>query len=97
MQFIVVLQPLEQFQTQGPPANFAEVEQAEEVQAKALYKSGAARQIWAIMTERKGAIGLFEAASDAELQKFVNSFPMVQKGYVEHMVFPVGPFAAFSQ
>ena len=97
MQFIVVLQPLEQFQTQGLPADFAEVEQAEEVQAKALYKGGAARQIWAIKTERKGAIGLFEAASGDELQSLVNSFPMVQKGYVQHMVFPVGPFAAFAQ
>lgn len=96
MQFIVVFQPLEQFQTQAPPADYAEVEQAEEVQAQAVYKGGAARQIWAIKTQRKGAIGLFEAGSDEELQDLVNSFPMVQKKYVEHMVFPLAPFAAFA-
>ena len=97
MQFIVVFQPREQFQTPGLPADFAEVELAEEVQTKALYKRGVIRQLWAINTERKGAIGLFEAASDGELQDVIDSFPMAQKDYAEHMVFPVGPFAAFSQ
>ena len=97
MQFIVVFQPREQFQTEGFPADFAEVELAEQVQAKALYKSGVARQLWALKTERKGAIGLFEAASDDELHEIINSFPMVQNEYADHMVFPVGPFAAFAQ
>ena len=97
MQFIVVFQPKEQFQTQGPPADLAEVELAEGVQTKALYKGGAVRQCWSISTDRKGAIGLFEAASEHELRNVINSFPMVQKDYVDQAVYQVGPFDAFTQ
>ena len=97
MQFILVLQPHQRFQTEGAPADFAETELAEQVQAKALYKSDIARQIWAINTERKGAVGIFEAASADEMQDVINSFPMVQKDYVEHLVLPIGGFPAFSE
>jgi muconolactone delta-isomerase len=81
MQFIVVFQPKEKFRTDGPPADFAQVEQAEQVQAKALYKRGDLRQIWGLKTAGKGAVGLFEAASPDELQSLIASFPMVQKDY----------------
>ena len=95
MQFIVVFHPKDKFRTEGPPADFAQVEQAEQVQAKALYKSGDIRQIWALKKEGKGAVGLFEAASEAQLHEMVASFPMVQKEYADHEVFPLGPFEAF--
>ena len=97
MQFIVVFQPKEAFRTAGPPADFPQVEQAEQVQAKALYRSGGVRQIWALQTEGKGAVGLFEAASQDELRSMIGSFPMIQKGYADHQVFPLGPFEAFAQ
>ena len=97
MQFIVVFHPKEKFRTEGPPADFAHVEQAEQVQAKALYKSGGIRHIWALKKEGKGAVGLFEAASREELQSMVASFPMVQKDYADHEVFPLGPFEAFAE
>lgn len=97
MQFIVVFRPKAEFKTQGPPADYAQVEQAEEAQAKALYKSGGARQIWALQTEGKGAVGLFEAASPEELQSMVASFPMVQKHYADAEVLPLGPFGAFAE
>lgn len=97
MQFIVVLHPKDRFRTGDAPADFAQVEQAEEVQAKALYKSGALRQVWGLNTEGEGAVGLFEAASQEELQSMIASFPMVQKGYVDTQVFPLGPFGAFTQ
>ena len=96
MQFIVVFQPKDKFRTDGPPADFAQAEQAEQVQAKALYKTGGIREIWALKTEGKGAVGLFEAASRDELDSMVASFPMVQKGYADHQVFPLGPFEAFA-
>lgn len=96
MQFIVVIQPRAQLQARGLPADFADVEDAEQARAQSLYKCDVARQLWAIKTDRKGAIGLFEAASEGELQEVINSFPMVQKDYVEYQVFPVGAFAGFT-
>ena len=95
VQFLVVFHPKDKFRTEGPPADFAQVEQAEQVQAKALYKSGGIRQLWALKNEGRGAVGLFEAASPDELQSMIASFPMVQKDYADHEVFPLGPFAAF--
>ena len=97
MQFIVVFHPKDKFKTEGPPQDFAQVEQAEEVQAKALYKSGGIRQLWGLKREGKGAVGLFEAASQEELQSMVASFPMVQKDYADYEVFPLGPFGAFTE
>ena len=97
MQFIVVFHPKDKFRTDGPPADFAQVELAEQVQAKALYKSGGLRQTWGLKTEGKGAVGLFEAASPEELQSMIASFPMVQKDYADHEVFPLGPFEAFAE
>ena len=97
MQFIVVFHPKDKIRTEGPPADLAHVELAEQVQAKALYKAGGIRQIWALNTEGKGAVGLFEAASREELQSMVGSFPMVQKGYADHEVFPLGPFEPFAE
>lgn len=96
MQFIVVFQPKDKFRTEGPPADFAQVEQAEQVQAKALYKKGDIREIWALKTEGKGAVGLFEAKTREELDVMIASFPMVQKDYADHQVFPLGPFEAFA-
>ena len=97
MQFIVVFHPKDKFKTEGPPEDFAQVEQAEQVQAKALYRIGGIRQIWALKKEGKGAVGLFEAASQEELQSMITSFPMVQKNYADHEVFPLGPFEAFAE
>ena len=97
MQFIVVFHPKNKFRTEGPPADFAQVELAEQVQAKALYRSGRLRQVWGLKTEGKGAVGLFEAASPEELQSMVASFPMVQKDYADHEVFPLAPFEAFTE
>ena len=97
MQYLVVFQPRASFKTEGKPSDYAEVEQAEQVQSKALYKQGVARQIWGLETERKGAAAIFEAPSDADLQRAVESFPMVQKTYVDYQVFPLGPFGAFAQ
>ena len=97
MQFIVVFQPKQRFRTEGPPADFAQVEQAEQVQAKALYKSGHIRQVWALKADGRGAVGLFEAASEDELRSMIASFPMVQKDYADHEVFPLGPFQAFAE
>lgn len=97
MQFIVVFRPKEKFRTEGPPKDFAHVEQAEEVQAKSLYKSGAIRQIWALKEDGKGAVGLFEAASRDDLQSMIASFPMVQKDYADVEVFPLGPFGPFAE
>ncbi len=97
MQFIVVFHPKDEFRTEGSPADFAQVELAEQVQAKALYKSGGIRQIWALKRPGKGAVGLFEAATQDELQSMVSSFPMVQKDYADHEVFPLGPFGAFAE
>ena len=96
MQYIVVFQPKEKFKTEGPPPDYAQVEQAEGVQAKALYKSGGLRAAWGLKREGKGAVGLFEASSEGELQSLIESFPMVQKAYVDHEVFPLGPFQAFA-
>ena len=95
MQFIVVFQPKDKFRTEGPPADFAQVEQAEQVQAKALYKSGGIRQIWALERAGKGAVGLFEAASREEMESMVASFPMVRRDYADHEIFPLGPFEPF--
>ena len=78
MQFIVVFHPKDKFRTEGPPTDFAQVEQAEQVQAKALYNAGGLRQVWGLKTEGKGAVGLFEAASQEELQSMIASFPMVE-------------------
>ena len=97
MQFIVVFHPKETFKTQGLPEDFAEVEAAEQARAKALYKTGDIRQIWALKKEGKGAVGLFEAGSQEELQAMIASFPMVQKDYADHEVFPLGPFEAFAK
>ena len=97
MQFIVVFHPKEIFKTHGLPKDFAEVEVAEQAQAKALYKSGDIRQIWALKKEGNGAVGFFEAGSQEELQVMIASFPMVQKDYADYQVFPLGPFEAFSK
>ena len=97
MQYLVVFRPKDKFRTEEPPADFAQVELAEQIQAKALYKSGGIRQIWSLQTKGKGAVGMFEAVSADELRSMVASFPMVQKDYVGHEVFPLGPFGAFAE
>ena len=97
MQFLVVFQPKAKFKTEGLPSDFAQVEQAEEVQAKALYKQGVLREVWALKREGKGAVGLFEVHSQDDLQRAIDSFPMVQKDYADAEVFPIGPFEAFGQ
>ena len=97
VQFLVLFHPTEKFRTEGPPADFAEVRQAEQVPAKALYKSGGIRQLWALKKEGKGAVGLFEAPSHDELQSMIASFAMVQTDYADHEVFPLGPFMPFAE
>ena len=97
MQFLVVFHPKDIYQTAEPPADFAQVEQAEEIQAKALYKKEVIRQIWSLKRKGKGAVGIFEVESEDELQKVIGSFPMVQKSYVDHEIFPLGAFGAFAQ
>ena len=97
MEFIVVFHPKDKPKIEGPPEDFAQVERAEQVQAKALYKSGDIRQIWSLKRKGNGALGLFEATSQEELQSMIASFPMVQKGYADHEVFPLGPFEGFAE
>lgn len=97
MQFLVVFHPKDSFQTDGPPADFAQTEQAEGIQAKALYKKEIIRQIWGLERKGKGAVGIFEVESKDKLQEAIDSFPMVQKNYVDYEIFPLGPFGAFAQ
>ncbi len=97
MQFLAVLHPKDSFQTDGPPADFAQVEQAEEIQAKALYKQGVIRQAWGLERKGKGAVAVFEVESEEKMKEAINSFPMVKKNYVDYEIFKLGPFGGFAK
>ncbi len=96
MQYLVVFQTKTAFLTDGMPANFVPVHAAEQKQGRALYGSGDLRQSWEIDDERPGAVCLFEAASRDDLQQMIDTFPLVQKGYVDTLVTKLKPDTAYT-
>ena len=97
MQFLAVFTPNKKFEAEGMPADFAEMELKEQAQVRVLYAAGGARQVWALVGEKKilgGAI-LFEAESPEHLREMIDSFPLVKADYAEAQVWPLAPHAAF--
>lgn len=96
MQFLVIYHPPQRFTDEGPPDDFREVEDAEEVRLQELYTSGSARQAWALDTEYHGAAVIYEANSAEEIEEINQSYPLIQRGYAELTVYPLAPYPGFA-
>ena len=96
MQFLVIYQPPQRFADDGVPDDFREIEDKEEVRAQELYAAGNLRQAWALDTAARGAAVIYEADSVEELEQLDHSYPMVQRGYSEYQIYPLGPYPGFT-
>lgn len=91
MQYLVIFKP-----EPGPaPDDFAERDIEEEAQARVLYQEGGLRQAWALAPPERGAAVLFEAASTDDLQRMIDSFPLIQKRYAGYQIHPLAPYPGF--
>ena len=97
MQYLVIFQPKQKFQTEGVPDDFPKVEQAEEEQAQDLYMGGGLRQVWALDTKTRGAACLFEAEDEKDLQKMIDTFPLIKVDYADYQVYPLAPYPGFKK
>ncbi len=97
MQYMVIFQPAHRLGAAGPPADFAQKEREEQLQARCLYAQGALRQVWALGTGHRGAAVLFEAKSSDHLKALIESFPLIQVAYADCQVFPLAPYPAFGK
>lgn len=97
MQYIVIFTPKQKFEAEGMPPDFPKREQEEEEQAQVLYMEGGLRQVWALDTKTKGAACLFEAASPTDLQKMIDSFPLIKVDYADYQIWPLAPYPAFAK
>lgn len=97
MQYLVIFTPKQRFETEGAPADFPKVEQAEEEQAQDLYMGGGLRQVWALDTKTRGAACLFEAESPAALQTMIDSFPLIKVDYADYQIHPLAPYPGFKK
>ena len=97
MQYLVIFQPKQKFQTEGTPDDFPKVEEAEEEQAQDLYMGGGLRQVWALDTKTRGAACLFEAKDSASLQKMIDTFPLIKVDYADYQVYPLAPYPGFKK
>ena len=91
MQFLAVFTP----KPGSPPADFAAREAEEEAQARVLYGKGGLRQAWALDTKERGAVCLFEAKDADDLQRMIDSFPLVQLAYCDYTIHPLAPYPGF--
>ncbi len=97
MQYLVIFTPKQKFETEGMPADFPKLEQEEEEQAQDLYMEGGMRQVWALDTKTKGAAVLFEAESPKDLQKMIDSFPLIKVDYADYQIWPLAPYPFFAK
>lgn len=68
---------------------------AEAGRVRELYAAGSLRNIWR-RKDMPGAILLFEAASEAEVQQMLASLPLAQRGMLEFvMVTQLEPYPGF--
>lgn len=79
-----------------PPEAFtAELLAGEGQRVKELYAAGVVRQIWK-RADIGGAAILWEAASEDEARKAVESLPLLKAGMLEIVAFvPLEPYAGF--
>lgn len=97
MQYFVVFTPKHKFQADGMPPDFQDMELKEQAQTQVLYAEGGLRQAWALDTESRGAVVLFEAESPKHLQAMIDSFPLIKADYADYRVFPLAPHPAFGK
>jgi len=83
MQFLVIGKPQQTFLGSNPPTDLKEALEGELAKSREYYGAGHLRSIW-LIAGHKGAAALFEAESIEAIQKLVDDFPMVKKGYVKH-------------
>ena len=91
MQYLVIFTP----KPGPPPADFAQKDAEEEAQARVLYKEGGLRQAWALARTERGAAVVFEASSPEDLQRMIDSFPLVQAAYCDYQVHALAPYPGF--
>ena len=95
MQYLVIFTPKKQFASEGMPSDFMDKEQQEQAQVRELYANGGLRQVWAQVPRTHGGVILFEAGSSDDLDKMINSFPLIKAGYAEPQFVPLQQHAAF--
>lgn len=97
MQYFVIFTPKQRFQAEGMPEDFPQREHEEQGQAQDLYMGGGLRQVWALDIKTRGAACLFEAESPADLQKMIDSFPLIKVDYADYQIYPLLPYPAFAK
>ena len=78
-----------------PPEAFAELSAQEGNRVKELYAAGILRQVWR-RGDMPGASILWEASSEAEVQRALDSLPIFKAGMLEVMALvPLEPYPGF--
>lgn len=91
MQYLVIFTP----KPGPPPDDFAKRDAEEEAQARVLYREGGLRHGWALASPERGAAVVFEAASTDDLQRMIDSFPLIQKDYADYQIHRLAPYPGF--
>jgi muconolactone delta-isomerase len=91
MQFLVLT---ERYLDQFSEADFAAVIPAETETVRGLYTDGVVRQIW-LRGDTRGACVLIEAASQADAESIVSTFPLAQRKMSEFRIIPLQPYGGF--
>jgi muconolactone delta-isomerase len=76
-------------------ADFAARAEAEMQQARTLYAEGGLRQIWR-RVDMPGACILWEAESEDQVRKMLDSLPLMQAGMLEVSIIPLKPYSGFA-
>lgn len=97
MQYMVIFTPSGKFRGGNNPSDFEKLEHKEGEQTKALYQAGGARQVWALDTQARGGIILFEAKSPEDLQEMIDSLPLIKANYAAYQIYPLLPYPAFGK
>ena len=58
---------------------------------------GGLRQIWALDTKTRGAACLFEAKNPEDLQKMIDTFPLIKVDYADYQIYPLAPYPGFKK
>lgn len=91
MQFISISRRLtERFSDE----QFAAHIDAERERVRELYRDGVVRSIWS-RKDAAGAVMLLECADEAAANAAVDSLPLAQRGMLEVLILPLGPYPAF--
>lgn len=98
MQYLVIFTPKQKFGAEGIPEGSPALElKPELIKAQVLYKEEGLRQVWALDTESKGAVVLFEAESPEHLHTMLGAFPLVKAEDADCQILPLASYPTLTK